>query len=523
MSISISLNQLENSGLIRQAQNEPELEYIFRHALVQEAAYDSILRADRKKLHAKVGLILEKSLHTARADELLGVITYHFQQAEEWDKVLQYGRRAADQSKRMFANEEALSFYQITLSAAEKIQQMGSNDQKIQAMETAFEILSARQGVWTLLGYFDKAQSDLEEMTSIARELKNDALLADALNGLGYFYFNSSAKDPQPILREALEIKRRIGDKPGEADSLNTLASVLVSTGSAEEAMRSYKKAREIYESLGSEDGIARSNWSIGLTEYELFGHYEQARSLFERSLEICRKLGMKNLECGNLMMLGANYVRMGQIESAEATLDQAYEMAEQIGDYPAQGWIMLYQGWAMRERGQYQAAMKLTERSIHIAEERKIINLEWYGYYSLARCKILSGNPQGALPDALHIYEISRQLEIWVDVRCRATALLAEVMSLTGAEEQATSHALEALDELQRFGSLIIAESAGVYLSCYKALRKTDPQLAERVIQFALEKVNQQASLLLTEEAKKPFLESVRMNKEIISIMDNV
>jgi|GEM_PF-2573618 len=60
MNINPHLDTLESTGLIRVAQIMPELEYLFRHALVQDAAYDSLLRADRKKLHHEVGHVLEK-------------------------------------------------------------------------------------------------------------------------------------------------------------------------------------------------------------------------------------------------------------------------------------------------------------------------------------------------------------------------------------------------------------------------------------------------------------------------------
>jgi predicted ATPase len=49
------LTALETSGLIRRLQVQPEIEYLFRHALVQEATYASLLRQDRKQLHRSVG------------------------------------------------------------------------------------------------------------------------------------------------------------------------------------------------------------------------------------------------------------------------------------------------------------------------------------------------------------------------------------------------------------------------------------------------------------------------------------
>jgi predicted ATPase len=54
MTLSHQLQTLETSGLIRLAQEHPELEYLFRHVLVQDAAYESLLYSDRRHLHETV-------------------------------------------------------------------------------------------------------------------------------------------------------------------------------------------------------------------------------------------------------------------------------------------------------------------------------------------------------------------------------------------------------------------------------------------------------------------------------------
>jgi predicted ATPase len=60
MPLGRQLQAIEQVGLIRLAQIEPETEYRFRHALVQDAAYDSLLKQDRRMLHHAVGHALEK-------------------------------------------------------------------------------------------------------------------------------------------------------------------------------------------------------------------------------------------------------------------------------------------------------------------------------------------------------------------------------------------------------------------------------------------------------------------------------
>ena len=54
MTLFSDLGTLETAGLIRVAKVEPDLEYLFRHALVQDTAYASLLESDRKRLHLAV-------------------------------------------------------------------------------------------------------------------------------------------------------------------------------------------------------------------------------------------------------------------------------------------------------------------------------------------------------------------------------------------------------------------------------------------------------------------------------------
>src|SRR5262245_50021711 len=58
--LSQHMHQLEHVDLIRLLAGQPEVEYIFRHALVQESAYGTLVRADRRRTHRAVGETLEQ-------------------------------------------------------------------------------------------------------------------------------------------------------------------------------------------------------------------------------------------------------------------------------------------------------------------------------------------------------------------------------------------------------------------------------------------------------------------------------
>src|SRR3970282_1429368 len=117
MSLRAHLTALEASGLIRLAAVEPELEYLFRHALVQEAAYETLLKAERKRLHPSVGETRER-LYPARLDELAAALAYHFGLADAHEKALDYFTRAANRARAAYANDEAVAFYRAAIEQA---------------------------------------------------------------------------------------------------------------------------------------------------------------------------------------------------------------------------------------------------------------------------------------------------------------------------------------------------------------------------------------------------------------------
>jgi len=113
------LAQLEFSGLVRLAQALPELEYLFRHALIQDAAYRSLVKADRRTLHRIVGEALERA-YADRIDEIAPLLARHFDEAGDDDRALKYFTLAGDVAARTYANAEAILHYTCALQIAKR-------------------------------------------------------------------------------------------------------------------------------------------------------------------------------------------------------------------------------------------------------------------------------------------------------------------------------------------------------------------------------------------------------------------
>ena len=105
---------LKELQLIRERMRMEELEYLFKHALAQEVAYESTLLQQRKDLHRQVALSIEK-LFQERLHEFYGLLAYHYSRAEDLEKAEEWMTKAGEEALRSSASSEALHYYQEAL------------------------------------------------------------------------------------------------------------------------------------------------------------------------------------------------------------------------------------------------------------------------------------------------------------------------------------------------------------------------------------------------------------------------
>jgi predicted ATPase len=108
--IGEQLEHLRQADLIRLYTPEPELAYIFKHALTQQAAYDSMLHAVRREIHRSVAQTYEV-LNADRLDTVAPVLVHHYAAAGDDAKTVEYAIRAGDAAARVFAHAEARAHY----------------------------------------------------------------------------------------------------------------------------------------------------------------------------------------------------------------------------------------------------------------------------------------------------------------------------------------------------------------------------------------------------------------------------
>ena len=120
IAVDKQLSTLQRTELIREAGRLPELEYIFRHDLIREAAYSSILLRERREFHRHVGEAVEE-LFNDRLEEQSHLLAHHFYQAGDNERAMKYSAMAGDVAARLYANDEATTHYTRAIEIARQV------------------------------------------------------------------------------------------------------------------------------------------------------------------------------------------------------------------------------------------------------------------------------------------------------------------------------------------------------------------------------------------------------------------
>jgi len=127
------INEFEERELIYEERTVPELEYAFKHALTQEATYQSILERKRREFHLQVAQGIER-LYQERLEEYYEELANHYSKSDDVEKAVEYLLKAGNKAKVSYANEIAISHFQKVLELLEQFR-IEQNDWKLEALK----------------------------------------------------------------------------------------------------------------------------------------------------------------------------------------------------------------------------------------------------------------------------------------------------------------------------------------------------------------------------------------------------
>ena len=134
------LSALESADLIRKRDVDADLEYLFKHALTQEVAYQGLLRSKRHELHGRVGQAMEKLLGD-RNREYAESIAYHFQNSDTPERAVPYLVIAGKKAIERYALAEAETYYQASYEVLVGLPRSAPRDRDMLELMVEWELL----------------------------------------------------------------------------------------------------------------------------------------------------------------------------------------------------------------------------------------------------------------------------------------------------------------------------------------------------------------------------------------------
>lgn len=158
--IDSRLSYLKEIQIVRERERMGELEYLFKHTLAQEAAYDSILPPKRRQLHLKIAESIEK-IFSERLHEFYGMLAFHYSRAENLEKAEEFLIKAGEEALKSSASEEALHYYQDALRLYLEKYGDTADSEKVAMLEKNIALALYNKGQYEeAVDYFDKLLSD---------------------------------------------------------------------------------------------------------------------------------------------------------------------------------------------------------------------------------------------------------------------------------------------------------------------------------------------------------------------------
>ncbi len=196
------LTFLSEIQILQPQERMGEVEYLFKHALAQEAAYESILPPKRRELHLKVAHSIEK-IFTERLPEFYGMLAYHYSRAEDLDKAEEYLIKAGEEALRSAASDEALHYYEEALQLYLKKYANHADPAKVAMLEKNVALALFNKGQYAdALKYLDKILERWGLMSPKNTLNATFRLVSDLLNLVINLYLPSGRLKRTPTERE---------------------------------------------------------------------------------------------------------------------------------------------------------------------------------------------------------------------------------------------------------------------------------------------------------------------------------
>ena len=232
---------LERLDLIRARSLQPDLEYVFKHALTQEVVYNGVLKKEREAVHRQIAQVIEQ-LFGERLPEFYETLAYHYAQGRMIDKAVDYLMKSGEKSLTRFALEESHKSFQQAYDLLCGKSEPAKEDRKV-----LLDLLNA----WAPVFHW---RASYKNLVDLLRANEEHAVSLGEKAGLGMFYSwmglglqsLENAKEAQRYLSKSLEIGEEIENDKVIGYACTWMAMTCSDLGLLEDAVNFGKRAHEI-------------------------------------------------------------------------------------------------------------------------------------------------------------------------------------------------------------------------------------------------------------------------------------
>lgn len=284
VSVDERLSALVSSDLIRAITLEPDLAYVFKHALTQEVAYGSLLRSERAVIHERVAKVME-ALFTDRLPEFFETLAFHFKHGRDVSNAANYLIKSGEKAVNRFALEEAHEHFRQAYDLLEESED--SDEQR----ELKANLLEKWATVFYYYGDFRELLQLFGKHEALIQSLKDKSRrgMLGAWSGVALFFRNRPEKAYR-TLKKALTLGEEANDARVIAYASAWLAMVCGGLARFEEGIAHGERSQSIAQTMPEEHYLNfKSLGMLGFT-YVMMGEPVKIRQVADKLLEFGKR-----------------------------------------------------------------------------------------------------------------------------------------------------------------------------------------------------------------------------------------
>jgi class 3 adenylate cyclase/tetratricopeptide (TPR) repeat protein len=482
------------------------VEYSFKHAILQEVTYESVLKRSRSTYHAMVADWL--ILHSGdRVSEVTGLIANHLERAGRNKEALDYLCQAAEMAATKYAIDEAADFYTRALALTPE-----------EDLERQYILLMGHELVLKMQGNRDGQRDVLESLAMIVDSMADERKRVELLIRKAWFaYWTSEFPEALATAHEAVTLSDKVGDQNLCRQASYAWAWMLNQQGDTDLAMVQAKNALSLAHQAGDRRADGNSNNILGLINIAR-GDFLPALGYLTDFLSIAREMGDLEREITALNNLGVVLTRLGDYPAARDDLQQILTISQETGDRSSASTALINLGWVSASQGDWDLAREYAETGI--AKKRQYEQVEaiaegliWLGHAWLGLTQ-----PQKAATSYRESIAIRQRLD-QPQLAMEGKAGLARAALAQGNLPLALEQVNEIISYLNAGGSLQRTwEPLRIYLTCYQVLRLAGAPEAKALLEAGYNLLQEQAARITDPAYLRFFLENVPWHRGIMS-----